>query len=229
MKTIIITGAGGGLGSIVTKQFLGEGYTVVAVVSGEAGKAAMPAHPQLQTEAVDLSDETASATFARRMILQHKKIDGAFLLAGGFAMGDIQSTGSADLQKMFSVNFETAYHLTRALFQHMMEQGDGRIVLIGARPALSAGDGKNMVAYGLSKSLLFTLADYINEAARGKNVTCSVVVPSTIDTPANRKSMPQADASRWVRPEQLADLLSFIVSEKGSALREPVLKLYNNS
>ena len=80
----------------------------------------------------------------------------------------------------------------------MLVNGSGRLVFIGSRPAFEATQGKNLIAYGLSKSLLFTLAEYLNEEARGKNVTATVVVPSTLDTPMNRKSMPETDPAVWV-------------------------------
>jgi NAD(P)-dependent dehydrogenase (short-subunit alcohol dehydrogenase family) len=111
----------------------------------------------------------------------------------------------------------------------MKENGSGRIVFIGSRPALEAKAGKELIAYGLSKSLLFKLAEYINAEAKGKNVTATVVVPSTIDTPLNRKNMPDANPDKWVKPEALANILEFIVSDKSSPLRETVLKVYNNS
>ena len=111
----------------------------------------------------------------------------------------------------------------------MVENNFGRIVFIGARPALKAEAGKSLIAYGLSKSLLFKLAEYINADAKGKNITASVLAPSTIDTPPNRKSMPDTDPSKWVKPEALAEIMEFIVSDKSSALRETVLKVYNNA
>jgi NAD(P)-dependent dehydrogenase (short-subunit alcohol dehydrogenase family) len=111
----------------------------------------------------------------------------------------------------------------------MMEQGYGRLVFVGARPALVAAQGKGLIAYGLSKSLLFKLAEYLNAEAKGKNVVCSVIVPSTIDTSINRQSMPEANPDNWVKAEQIADVLEFICSDKGMPVREPVYKIYNNA
>ena len=144
-------------------------------------------------------------------------------------MGGIDSTDSAALKKMFSLNFETAFYTARPLFNHMMGTGYGRIVFVGARPALKAAQGKGMLAYALSKSLLFKLAELLNEEAKGKNVVISVIVPSTIDTPDNRESMPNSNPDNWVKAEQIADLLEVICSDKGSPLRETVLKIYNNA
>ena len=142
MKTIIITGASGGLGSVVTRKILDAGHRVIATVSNEAGKESLGSIPGLQTEILDLSREDAVESFVARMIGQCKKIDAAFLLAGGFAMGDIAATGGDALHKMYKINFETAYYISRALFSHMLENKEGRIVFIGARPAFTPADGK---------------------------------------------------------------------------------------
>jgi len=119
--------------------------------------------------------------------------------------------------------------VARPLFVQMMQQDNGRIFLVGSKPGLSAKNGKGMVAYGLGKSLIFRIAELMNAEAKGKNVVVSVLVPSTIDTPQNRKSMPGTNASAWVKPEAIADTVYFYCTEQASAIREPVIKLYNNA
>jgi len=94
---------------------------------------------------------------------------------------------------------------------------------------LIAEQGKAMLAYALSKSMLFKLAEFLNADAKGKNVVVSVIAPSTIDTPQNRESMPKANPDDWVKPEQIADVLEFICSEKNDPIREAVYKIYNNA
>ena len=229
MQTVIITGANGNLGSAVTNAFLEKGYRVIATVINESMHAGMPAHPNLQVATVDLNNEQATSDFLSAAIETHQKIDAALLLVGGFAMGDVYATTMADIQKQIALNFETAYHVARPLFRHMLEQGQGRLVFIGARPALEASQGKNLLAYGLSKSLLFKLAEYLNAEAKGKDVSATVVVPSTLDTPLNRKSMPDTDPAIWVKPSALAAILEFMVSDNAAPLRETVLKVYNNA
>jgi NAD(P)-dependent dehydrogenase (short-subunit alcohol dehydrogenase family) len=229
MKTIIITGADGNLGTAVTKAFLDEGYAVVGTVLHDAAKDAIASHPHLEIVAINLTDEAAATTFIGSVIEKYKKVDAALLLVGGFAMGDMEATSGSDLKKMYALNFETAYYAARPLFKHMKENGKGRIVFMGSRPALKASDGKSMVAYALSKSLLFTLADFMNSDAKDTNVVTTVVVPSTIDTPVNRDAMPGADPSTWVKPEQLANIMKFICSDTADVLRETVLKVYNNA
>ena len=228
-KTIIITGANGNLGTAVTKFFLNKGYKVIATVHNEAAKKEMPAHNNLHVEVVNLANEAETASFIQASIDVHKKIDGALMLAGGFAMGNISATTNEDIKKQVSLNFETAYHVARPLLEHLLQNNYGRLVFVGARPAIKAVNGKDVIAYGLSKSLLFKLAEYINEEAKGKDVPATVIVPSTIDTPLNRKSMPDADPDNWVKPEALAEIIEFVCSDKSSALKETVLKVYNNS
>lgn len=229
MKTVIITGANGNLGSAVTKEFLDKGYRVIATVMAENMRAEAGSHPNLLTEVVDLGDETIVAGFVEKILAELPAIDAALLLVGGFAMGNLSSTSVADISKQISLNFETAYRIARPLFAHMQANGHGRIVFIGARPALEAAQGKDLIAYGLSKSLLFKLAEYMNAEARGTNVTATVVAPSTLDTALNRQSMPGVDPATWVKPAALAELLEFIVSDKAHPLRETVLKVYNNA
>jgi NAD(P)-dependent dehydrogenase (short-subunit alcohol dehydrogenase family) len=229
MKTVIITGANGNLGTAVTEHFLNNGYKIIATAGNEESKNSIKPNKNLEVEVVDLTDEAATEAFVQRVIHKYNVIDAALLLVGGFAMGDIYTTKSEEIKKQISLNFDTAYHVTRPIYQHMINNNNGRIVFIGSRPALQANAGKGLIAYGLSKSLLFKLAEYINEDAKGKNVSATVVAPSTLDTEINRKSMPKANPDNWVKPEALAEILEFIVSDKSSTLRETVLKVYNNS
>jgi NAD(P)-dependent dehydrogenase (short-subunit alcohol dehydrogenase family) len=229
MKKIIITGANGNLGSAVTKLFLDRSYMIIATVHNEDAKREMPHHSNLQVEAVNLENETEAALFVQKVIASHKTIDAALMLVGGFTVGKIENTKTEDIKKQIALNFETAYNITHPLYRHMLQNGYGRLVFIGARPALQAVDGKNMVAYALSKSLLFKLSEFINKDAKGKNITATVVVPSTIDTPLNRKNMPEADPNSWVKAEDLAEVLEFVCSDKATPLRETVLKVYNNA
>jgi NAD(P)-dependent dehydrogenase (short-subunit alcohol dehydrogenase family) len=111
----------------------------------------------------------------------------------------------------------------------MIKQNSGRLFLIGSRQGLDASRGKESIAYTLSKSLIFRLAEIMNAEAKGKNVITAVIVPGTIDTPPNRKSMPEADFSSWVKPSQIADVILFYSGEGADAVREPVIKMYNKA
>jgi NAD(P)-dependent dehydrogenase (short-subunit alcohol dehydrogenase family) len=229
MKTFIITGANGNLGIACVKKFLAEGYKVIAVDGSNNHLEFAAGNANYEFATVNLSNEDETNSFITRIITKYGKVDGALMLVGGFAAGNIATTTGADVHKMFSLNFETAYFMTRPLLLHMQQNNAGRLIFIGARPALVAAQGKDLLAYALTKSLLFKLAEFINEENKGKNITAAVVVPSTIDTALNRKSMPDADPANWVTPEALSEVMEFIVSDKGSVLRETVLKVYNNA
>lgn len=229
MKNILITGAAGNLGSAVVQKFLDGDYKVIATVQNEDQLKSMVRHANLESHIVNLSDESETDSFIQEIITKCKHIDGALMLVGGFAAGNIEKSGGKDLKKQYSLNFETAYYTSRPLLSHMLNNGYGRLVFVGARPALEAAAGKGLVAYALSKSLLFKLAEFINAEAKGKNVTATVLVPSTIDTSINRQSMPDANPENWVKASQIAALMEMICSDTGLPLRETVLKVYNNS
>lgn len=227
-KTVIITGAAGNLGAAVTQEFLNKDHQVIATVSNAKSINSIPVHKNLEVVAINLMNEEETSGFVQQAIAKYKTIDAALLLAGGFAAGNIENTSGTDLMKQYSLNFSTSYFVARPLFAHMMKNNSGRIVFIGSRPALEAKRGKDAMGYALSKSLLFRLAEFLNEEAKGKDVTCTVIAPGTIDTPENRRSMPDANFGTWVKPEQIAALLEIICSEKGLPLRETVLKVYGN-
>jgi NAD(P)-dependent dehydrogenase (short-subunit alcohol dehydrogenase family) len=229
MKNIIITGANGNLGTATVKKFLDSGYKVIAVDASQSNLSFAAGGNNFEFHTIDLTNEKSAAAFATSVLGRHEAVHGALLLVGGFAMTGIAETTQDDIQKMRSLNFDTAFNLAKPLFLHMKEKKYGRIVFVGARPALKAEQGKNMIPYALSKSLLFHLAEMLNADAKGHNVVSSVIVPSTIDTPQNRESMPDANPGNWVKAEQIADVLEFICSDKGLPLRESVYKIYNNA
>lgn len=228
-KTAIVTGASGNMGQALVKKFLAEGYNVLGTVIPNDPAPFDLNDPKLKKETIDLMDETASEKFVQDVIAEYGNVEAVVLTAGGFAMGRIADTPTADIYKQYRLNFETAYNVARPVFVQMMKQGSGRIFLIGAKPGLSSMEGKGMVAYGLGKSLLFRLAELMNDEARGTNVVTSVLVPGTIDTPQNRKAMPEAKFENWVRPEAIADALYFYCTDAASVLREPLIKVYNNA
>ena len=229
MKTAIVTGASGNMGQAVVKKFIEEGYKVVGtVIPNDPVPMDFPAD-KFEKLVVDLMNEDDSSRFTASVVANHGSIDAAVLTVGGFAMGSVAETKTSDIAKQYKLNFETAYNVARPVFTQMMKQGKGRIFIIGSKPGLSAVNSKGMVAYGLAKSLIFRLAELMNAEAKGTNVVVSVVVPSTIDTPQNRQSMPDTDPAKWVKPEAIADVIYFYCTDEAGVLREPVIKVYNNA
>jgi NAD(P)-dependent dehydrogenase (short-subunit alcohol dehydrogenase family) len=229
MKVAIVTGASGNLGQAVIQRLLSEGFEVMGTVIPNDPAELKITDQKFRSVIVDLMNEEASNSFVDETVKLYSKIDVAVLTVGGFAMGKIEETKTADILKQYRLNFETAYNVARPVFIQMMKQGRGRIFLVGSRPGLDSRNGKGMVAYGLAKSLLFRLAELMNEEGKTKGVVTSVLVPSTIDTPQNRKSMPDADPAKWVKPEAIADVIAFYSSDGAAVLREPVLKVYGDS
>jgi NAD(P)-dependent dehydrogenase (short-subunit alcohol dehydrogenase family) len=226
MKNVLITGAAGNLGTAVVDKFLSEKWNVIAIVDPKA-KATLK--QPVRTYSADLSNEGEVNEVVSKIISENGTIDAALLLVGGFAAGNIDATDGAALRSQMSLNFETAYFTARPVFQQMMKQNGGRIVLVASKTALLSHVGKDFVAYSLSKFLLTKFAELLNAEGASKNVVCAVVAPSTIDTELNRKSMPKADFSKWVRPSDIAESMFFLVSEAANVLRDPIFKVYGGA
>ena len=229
MQTVIITGVSGNLGQAVAKKFLAGNFKVIGTIIPNDPVQLTISHSNFETAVVDLMNEDDSEKFVRSVVEKNKTIDVAVLTVGGFAMGSIVETKMADILKQHKLNFQTTYHVARPVFAQMLEQASGRIFLTGARTGIDMKFSKGTTAYGLSKSLVFRLAELMNEEAKGKNVVTSVIVPSTIDTPQNRSAMPDAHFDNWVKAEAIADVIYWHCTAQAAVVREPVIKVYNNA
>jgi NAD(P)-dependent dehydrogenase (short-subunit alcohol dehydrogenase family) len=228
MKTVIVTGATGNLGQAIVQQFLSEGYTVIGTMT-RPGQTPFDGQPGFEAFVVDLSNEEQTSSFIVSLLQKYPVIDAAVLTAGGFAMGKIEESGMEEIMQQFKLNFETTYIPARLIFMQMLRQKKGKLFMTGSKPGLDMKNGKGMTGYALSKSLVFRLAELMNEEAKNTSVVAHVVVPSTIDTPPNRSSMPDADFSKWVKPEQIAAVIAAYCGDSFDVLREPVIKVYNRS
>lgn len=220
-RNIIITGAGGNLGSAVVEKFAREGYHIIALV-----------HPGKEYDLedaddiyeVDVTDENAVSEFIKEYHLQYGSIDALAFLVGGFAMGGIAETSQADLEKMFTLNFFSAFHLVKGFLPIMKKQEKGTFLFVGARPALQLEEAGGTLAYSLSKKLVISLAEIVGEETKNTPIRSHVFVPSIIDTSPNRDSMPDADFSKWVRADEIAEAMHYAVNMH--ALRNMTFKLY---
>ncbi|HLH38604.1 MAG TPA: SDR family NAD(P)-dependent oxidoreductase [Bryobacteraceae bacterium] len=203
--SVIITGAGGGLGTVVCRAFLERGAQVIGV------ERSWRDHPAFIAISADLSTkEGCSAMIAGA--LKHGPIDAFVHLVGGFSGGSpVAETSDETWDLMMTVNLRAAFLAIRAALKPMIDARRGRIVAIGSRAAVEASP--NFAAYAVSKAALVALVK--NVAAEGKDsgITANVILPSTIDTPANRKAMPDADFSKWVAPDSIAKLIVWLVSD----------------
>ena len=222
-KTVLVTGATGNLGQAVVQKFLSKNYNVVASSHSDKFEQGTGSLLYLKT---DLNDETKAAEFVENAISSKGRIHAAVFTVGGFSMGDISETDEHALLNLYRLNFLSAWFCIRPLFQHMLETGEGRIVLIGSKPGQNPGLGKDMVAYTLSKSLLLSLADILNADRKNHGIITSVIVPGTIDTASNRKAMPDADFSKWVTPEVMAEKIYYVCTVNPDNLKQHVIEMY---
>lgn len=204
-KTALVSGASGNLGRAVTEYFLQKDRSVAGLVH-HASNQDKPEENYLES-IVDLTNKHQAASVILEIMEKFKNIDTAIFTTGGFAMGNIESTTIEDIHKLYHLNFETAYNLAQPILKVMKKQGTGSLFFIGSGQGLDTTKGAPVVAYSLSKSLLFQLANIINADTREKNIKAFVVVPDIIDTPQNRESMPNADFSKWQKPEAIAGII----------------------
>ncbi|MGX1930979.1 SDR family NAD(P)-dependent oxidoreductase [Flagellimonas sp. 2504JD4-2] len=229
-KTIIITGAAGNLGRTITSKLLEQGYAVNAVL-GPSDNPDFIKHQNLVSNSVNLLNQDDSNEFIHYVTdYLREDVEALICLVGGFATGNIEDTGSDSIQRMIDLNFKTAYHVVRPMIGYCKKHGKPlKVILIGSRPAISPSEGKNLVAYGLSKSLLVQLAEYINIETNETGINVSVIVPSTMDTPGTRAAMPNAQPGDWVPLEEVYETIFFVLSNAGGMMREPIYKLYNKA
>ncbi len=230
-KTAIITGGAGNLGRAVVKKFLELEYQVVVTLEPkiQVDEAFRNQSTHLDLYELDVTDEEKSAKFIRQCAEKYGRLDVAIMLVGGFAPGTIAEINQASFEKMLRLNFYSALAIAKPTFEVMKAQKGGRLIFIGARAGLDLKNGTFAVEYGLSKSLLFRLSELLNAEGNADGVLSSVVVPSVIDTPANRASMPGAKFDDWVKPEVIAESIAFLCSDAGGALRDTILKVYHNA
>lgn len=225
-RTILVTGASGNLGNEVVRHLATEGHQIIALTGSHKMSEELNKIISFQTQ-VDLGNQSQSGKTIGDIIRDYPQLDAAVLLAGGFEMGNIKDTDESLLDNQIALNFKTAWFVIQPLLSHFKEMGHGQFILMGAKPAINLSESVNKVAYALSKSLVISLAEIINAEGKDTGITASVIVPEVIDTPQNRKDMPDADFSRWVKTSTISDVISFILSDAGSWLRQPVFKVYN--
>ena len=226
--TLIITGAAGNLGMTLTQKLLEKKYKVHALISPD-GDDAFLTHQNLNTHKVDLLNPHTCNGLIQKLA-ETETVGALICLVGAFTVGTIENTEISSIQKMIDLNFTTLYNVVRPVIkQYSKNKKPFQIIMIGSRPALMPEDGKKMIAYSLSKSLVFRMAEFINEDCEEHGVRASIIVPSTIDTPDTRKAIPDANHHDWVTPVDIAETINFILSETGLKLRQPVFKLYNKA
>ena len=218
-KVVMITGASGGLGQAVTKAFSQAGAKVVVV-----GRELPQTLPEgLLGLAADVTDEVEVQRLMKEAVEKTTRLDCVINLVGGFAMGRLAETDASAWSRMLSLNLTSAFLLSREATRLMAKQGAGRIIHMAAQAAVDPFPGAG--AYIVSKSGLLALIKVLALELAGSGVKVNGVLPSTIDTPANRENMPDADPNQWVKPEAIAALLVFLASDEAEALNGALIPI----
>jgi NAD(P)-dependent dehydrogenase (short-subunit alcohol dehydrogenase family) len=212
-RTVVVTGAAGALGRVVAETARLQGASVWALDLNES-----PGHESIRKFTVDLTDAPATAACIHRI----GDIDALFNLAGGFAMGPaVHETSADEWDHLFRMNVVTLRNAVSAAVPDMQRRGHGSIVNVGAMSALEGQ--ANMGAYCVAKSAVMRLTESLSKELRRQGINVNAVLPSIIDTPANRADMPAADFSTWVQPQDLANVICFLGSEGALAIHGALL------
>ncbi len=219
-KTVLLTGAAGNLGRAVAAAFAAQGANLVLVdrhreaLVTAFGAEEGATHAFVAANLLDAADATAAAQSAVR---RFGRIDVLCNLAGGFRMGEaVHETSAANWDFLFDLNARTVLHMAQAVVPHMLAAGNGRIVNVGAFAAQKGA--AQMGAYIASKSAVIRLTESMAAELRERGINVNCVLPTIIDTPENRKDMPDADPARWVAPADLASVIMFLASDAARAV-----------
>lgn len=209
-KVIVVTGAFGSLGRAVAQAAAGHGARLALIDRAAAPAAGLPAQSMVLGE-VDLATEAAAKQAINAVAGKLGGIDALVNVAGTFRWETLEAGNPETWDLLYNVNLRSAVCASKAALPHLLVRGAGRIVNIGANAAGKASAG--MGAYAASKSGVARLTEALAEELKDRNVTVNAVLPSVIDTPPNRRDMPDADFSRWVKPDDLAGVILFLLSD----------------
>ncbi len=226
---VIITGANGALGSALVERFAANGARVIATLRGPAGTAALErVSPNVLQVRADTSDAEDLRLALERAQAEVGPATGAVLTAGAWRGGHdfVSREAAADYRAVLDANLESANVALRAIVPGMATRGSGSVVLIGSRSGVRPYGAKGDAAYAAAKAALVALAQAIAAEVLSSGVRVNVVLPSTIDTDANRKAMPDADFSSWVTSDSLAGVVGFLLSSRARDISGAALPVY---
>jgi NAD(P)-dependent dehydrogenase (short-subunit alcohol dehydrogenase family) len=222
-KTALVTGANGGLGTHVTRALLEAGARV-AGLAPHIGQSDFD-HPSFIPLAAQINNSESAKAAVDAAVARLGKLDILAHLVGGFAGGKrVDETDDATWQRMFDLNLNSAFQVLRAAISHMRGARSGRIIAIGSRAAVDPG--ATLAAYNASKAALVSLIRTVALENRDAGITANVILPGTMDTPANRQSDPGADFSKWVQPASVASLIVWLAGDQAKDVTGAVIPVY---
>ena len=222
----LITGGTGGLGVSVLEEFLSQGAKVVTTYIDQhqlkyAEQVKEKYGASVSFAKADITKTGQTEKLINKTVKKLGRLDILVNIVGGFAMAGIMETDDETWERMFNMNLRSVFLMTRAAVPQMKKQKYGRIINIGARPALHGA--ANMSAYGASKAGVLNLTQSVAAEMKDAGINVNAIIPGTMDTPHNRKEMPKADFSKWVKPIEIAGVISFLCSEEGDSISGAVV------
>ena len=231
-KVVLVSGGTGGLGRAVSLAFLAEGAKTVVTYRSERELASLRdaagvRSASLEGHAVDVTDEKAVKALVEAIVERHGRLDVLVNTVGGYAGGiKLWEIETKTLEQMLSLNLRSGFALGRAAVQAMLKQGSGAIVNVAAKAAVDHGGGA--AAYAASKAAAVAMMDSLAEDLKGTGVRVNSILPSIIDTETNRRAMPDADFTKWPKPESIAEVVLFLASEKARVVHGAAVPVYGN-
>ena len=232
-KVVVVAGGTGGLGRAASLAFLNEDAQVVVTYRKEEEFAALKKlaggnGSRLEGYIVDATDEVAVAKFIEGVVQRRGRLDAVVNTVGGYAGGvKLWELDTKIFDQMLALNLRSGYALSRAAVRVMLKQGSGAIVNVAAKSAIDHGAGAG--AYAASKAAAVAMMDSLAEDLKGTGVRVNSILPSIIDTEANRKAMPKADFAKWPKPEDIARVIVFLCSDDAKVIHGAAVPVFGNS
>jgi NAD(P)-dependent dehydrogenase (short-subunit alcohol dehydrogenase family) len=224
-KVVIVTGADGGLGKSVTQALLDSGAMVVGT-SRKIQTTEFP-HSSFLGIPADISNREAAEELVDQVLSRFGKLHVLVHTVGGFAGGQaVVDTDDDTFQRMMDLNLKPLLHMLRAAIPALRKCGAGCVIAIGSRAAVEPGP--SVGAYSASKAAMLSVMRTIALENKDAGIRANVILPGTIDTPANRKSSPDADFSKWVRPAAIAGLITWLAGGAGRDINGAAIPIYGS-
>lgn len=230
---VVVAGGTGGLGRAVSLAFLGQGDRVIVTYRRQEefealAKLAGNSASRLEAYALDVTDEAAVGKLMEEIAARHGRVDATVNTIGGYAGGvKLWDLETKVFEQMLSLNLRAGYALSRAAVRVMLRQGGGAIVNVAAKAAIDHGGGA--AAYAASKAAAVAMIDSLAEDLKGTGVRANSVLPSIIDTEANRRAMPDADFAKWPKAEDIARVIVFLCSDSAKVIHGAAIPVFGNS